>query len=148
VKAVAWDDALADLQRFVPTAVGFSSPDRLWAAADALAGPAVSRKLSQWEDLPDLEILDRVFAGQPALVGPVVVVTDHMFSSGGSPARLPAERLREFVAGYLVSAGQCFFNGDVVIVAADVSRLTVFHHEGVFAHWDLGQVIARTRGPT
>ena len=148
MQAITWDDALADLQLLVPTAVSFSSPDRLWAAADAIAGPAVARELRQWENLPDLEILDRVYAGQPPLAGPVVAVTDHMFASGGSPARLPAERLRDFVAGYLVSAGECFFNGDVVILATDAARLTVFHHEGVFAHWDLGYAIARTRGPT
>jgi hypothetical protein len=143
VEIVTWETALTDLRGFIPSAVDYSSPDRLSAAADAMVGPSAWQAIRGWEDLPDLDILDQVYAGQPPLAGPVIVVTDHVFSSRGSPARLPAERLREFVAGYVGSAGESFFNGDVVILATEVGRLTVFHHEGVFAHWDLGHLAIR-----
>jgi hypothetical protein len=136
---MSWDDALADLRRLIPGEVDYASPDRLWAAADALAGPAEVRELPGWEDLQDIEILDRIYAGLPPLIGPVIVVTDRAFSPGESPIRLEAERLREFVAGYFTAAGECFFDGgDVIILATDARRLTILHHEGVFVHWDLG----------
>ena len=136
-EAVSWEDAIADLRRFLPATVDFSSVDRLSAAADAVAGMAEWQMIPDWERIPDLKILDRVYGGQTPLAGPLVLVTDHMFASGGFPARVPADGLRDFVGGYAASNGECFFNGDVVILASEAGRLTMFHHEGAFAHWNL-----------
>jgi hypothetical protein len=136
--AVSWRDAVAELRRFLPAPTDFSTPDLLSAAADAVAGPASWQSLPGWEDLPDLEILDRLLDDLSPLTGTVLVVTDPMFSRGDTPVRIPAERLREFVSGYLASVGCCFFDGDVVILAPEVGRLGLFHHEGIFAHWQLG----------
>jgi hypothetical protein len=140
-EAVNWDDALAELQRLARGATAFLSADRVARAADAVAGPARWERFPDWEDVADLDILDRVFAGRPPLHGPLLLATAHM-GFRGSPVRLPAERLRQFVAEYRISAGECFFNGDVVILAPEARRLTVFHHEGAFAHWHFGAPVA------
>ena len=138
METISWNDALHDLRRFVPVELDYGSPDRLWVAANALAGPADIRALPKWEELEDLEILERLNDGYPPPLGLVIAVTDHMFSSGKTPTRLRADQLGEFVGGYLAETGVSFFDGDVILLATDAGRLTIFHHEGVFAHWKLG----------
>jgi hypothetical protein len=140
-QAVSWDDALAELRRLVPGAPAFFPPDGLAPAADAVAGPARRQAVPDWADLSDLAILDRIMADQPDLDGPLLVCTAHL-GFHGSPVRIAADRLRAYVAGHLDAAGECFFNGDVVVLAPAARRLLIFR-EGGHAHWDLSRAAPR-----
>lgn len=135
--AVSWDESLAELRRLAPGAPAFFPAERLIPAVTAAAGPAQWESFPEWADESDLAILDRVFAGRPEPEGTLLFCTAHL-AFHGSPVRLPADRLRGYVAGHLAASGECFFNGDVVLLAPAAGRLTIFH-EGEFAHWDLGR---------
>jgi hypothetical protein len=138
ITTISWEQALAELRRFVPTVSFFLSVDRVSAAAEVIAGPTDWHRFPGWENLPDTEILQTILANRPPPAGRLVVATMHM-GFRGSPIECLAEDLCELVTGHLKSAGVCFFDGDVVILEVDARALTIFHHEGYFAHWRFGE---------
>jgi hypothetical protein len=74
-------------------------------------------------------LFDLVFAGKRLPPGDVVVVTDESFISG-ELLRCPAAELRQRAT----LSSQFMFDGDVVLMWLEIAGLTVFHHEGDFAH--------------
>jgi hypothetical protein len=78
------------------------------------------------------ELCDRVFAGMPMLSGELILITDDCFPiTAHEPFFGQGETLREF----LVEA-PFVFDGDAVFIWPEARRISVFHHEGAFAHID------------
>jgi len=76
------------------------------------------------------ELYDRVFAGAPAFSGELILITDECFPiTAHEPFFGHGETLREF----LVEA-PFVFDGDAVFIWPEARRISVFHHEGTFAH--------------
>ena len=100
---------------------------------DAIAstiGDVAWSELPGWESMSDTEIAIRsgLHAG---LVGDVLVVEASISSRRGA-FRVDVSELGSLVAQHLERYGECFFNGDVVVVQLDGERLWLFHHEGHF----------------
>ena len=78
------------------------------------------------------ELFDRVFADVPTLGGEVMLITDECFPiTAREPFFGHGESLREFLA-----EGPFVFDGDAVFIWPEARRISVFHHEGTFAHID------------
>ncbi|GLS25726.1 hypothetical protein [Marinibactrum halimedae] len=88
--------------------------------------------LSDWENLEDLEIFEKL-KNLNEFNGEVYVVTEASYKDGLGPFKLNSINLELFVENHLNLIGECFFNGDVLIVDPENLCMWVFHHEGVFA---------------
>lgn len=101
---------------------------------------AQSGAIPRWEEHecgPDLyskmELFDRVFAGVPIPAGEMIFIVDDCFPiTAREPFFCRGESLREFVAEH----SRFVFDGDVVFIWPEARRISVFHHEGIFAHVD------------
>jgi len=77
-----------------------------------------------------MELLDRVFADAPAPGGELILVTDDCFPiTVREPFFGHGESLREFLA-----EAPFVFDGDAVFIWPTARRISLFHHEGTFAH--------------
>jgi len=80
-----------------------------------------------------MQLFDRIFGGMSIPAGEVILITDNCFPiTAREPFFCRGESLRQFVAE------QSFFvfDGDVVFIWPEARRISVFHHEGRFAHID------------
>jgi len=79
-----------------------------------------------------MELFDRVFADAPAVGGELILITDECFPvTAREPFFGHGESLREFLA-----EAPFVFDGDAVFIWPEARRISVFHHEGAFAHID------------
>ncbi|MBS78728.1 MAG: hypothetical protein CMO32_23830 [Variovorax sp.] len=108
-------------------------PDSILQAADRREIAYEFVLVTDWPDLdaPDakLQLFDLVFAGKSFPEGDVVVVTDESFRSG-QPIQCQGGELRRT----LDRSPQFVFDGDVIFLWREIAALSVFHHEGGFAH--------------
>lgn len=80
-----------------------------------------------------MELFDRVFSGATIPRGAVILITDDCFPIiAREPFLCRGESLREFVA----ACPHFVFDGDVVFIWPEARYISVFHHEGTFAHID------------
>lgn len=123
--------ALELLYRVVPGAAML--PDAILAAADRQGLACEFVAITDWPDLDaddaKLQLFDLVFAGKTLPPGDVIVVTDESFISGQS-LLCPVGALRQHVG----QSPQFMFDGDVIFLWRGIAALSVFHHEGGFAH--------------
>jgi len=105
-----------------------------------LSGVSLRRGvIPRWEEhgsgpglYTNIELFDRVFADEPVLGGQLILITDDCFPiTTREPFVGHGESMREF----LVEAS-FVFDGDAVFVWPEARRISVFHHEGIFAHID------------
>ena len=105
-----------------------------------LSGVAVqSGVVPRWEEHdfgPGLyskaELFDRVFADVPVFGGDLILITDECFPiTEHEPFFGHGESLCEFLA-----EAPFVFDGDAVFIWPEARRISVFHHEGTFAHID------------
>ncbi len=119
------------LERILPGAS--LQPDSIFEAAERQGLAYKFVAIADWTATEGLysktEIFDLVFAGKPLPPGDVVVVTDESFSAG-ELLYCPADELRQRVS----LSSRFMFDGDVVFMWPQIAGLTVFHHEGGFAH--------------
>jgi len=92
----------------------------------------VWHELYDWEDLEDIEILKKL-ADLNRFNGEIYVVTEASYRDGLAPFKLDGADLKRFVKAHLEFFKECFFNGDVLIIAPKSLSIWAFHHEGVFA---------------
>ena len=79
-----------------------------------------------------MDLFDRVFADVPLFGGDLILITDDCFPiTEREPFFGRGETLREFL-----SEAPFVFDGDAVFIWPDARRISVFHHEGTFAHID------------
>ena len=107
-----------------------------------LSGIAVgSGVIPRWEEhdwgrpriYSKMDLFDRVFANASIQAGEVILITDDCFPvTAREPFFCRGESLREFVA----ACPHFVFDGDVVFIWPVARRISVFHHEGTFAHID------------
>lgn len=108
-------------------------PDSILQAADRRG---IAYEFVMISDGPDLdapdakcELFDLVFAGKSFPEGQVVVVTDESFRSG-QLIRCMGSDLRRT----MIHSPHFVFDGDVIFLWREMAALSVFHHEGGFAH--------------
>lgn len=119
------------LDRVIPNAKLL--PDTILEAADRAGIPYSFVKITSWPDLnaPNgkSQLFDLIFTGKVLPTGQVVVVTDESFITGHS-LRCPVEELRLMMN----QSSQFMFDGDIIFLWREIAALSVFHHEGGFAH--------------
>lgn len=86
----------------------------------------------EWEDFDDKEIRERVIPREAFVNEDLYVVNEHTYSSNGQPQLVNSSHLAGFIDGYLDNHGECFFNGDVIIVSKDKGSVFIFSHEGAY----------------
>ena len=80
-----------------------------------------------------MELFDRVFADVSIPAGEVILITDACFPiTAREPFFCFGASLREFIAQQSLFV----FDGDVVFLWSQARRISVFHHEGMFAQID------------
>jgi hypothetical protein len=90
-------------------------------------------QVEDWEAFSDKELAVKTGLLRVPFSGSVLVVTESSFAPKQGAFLVPASQLSEFVAGHLESYGECFFNGDVIVLETSGQRVWVFHHEGLHA---------------
>jgi hypothetical protein len=107
----------------------FATPD----AVASVVGQLEWEKCTGWEQCRDAEIAKRSGLLQIGFDGPLLVVTEAALTQGtGAFVVSATEGLAKFVEQHLARFGECFFNGDVLIVDRAGTRVWLFHHEGLF----------------
>ena len=91
------------------------------------------KSLPEWESKSDADIAIGSGLHSVAFSGPLLVVTEASFGSGRGAFMVEARELGLLVEQHLVRHGECFFNGDVIIVECKGSQIWLFHHEGQYA---------------
>lgn len=113
------------------------TPDAILHYAE-LSRAAVHRgAIPRWEEhdcgpglYSKMELFDRVFADAPVPGGDLILITDDCFPmTAREPLFGHGESLREFLA-----EAPFVFDGDAVFIWAQARRISVFHHDGTFAH--------------
>ena len=88
--------------------------------------------IEDWESLDDLTILGYLEELKP-FRGELLVVTEaSYFNDKLGPFQVNAVDMKQFVNSHLESFGECFFNGDVIIVSINDKLVWIFHHEGMY----------------
>lgn len=103
------------------------------AVARAVTGVAW-RRYPDWERQDDAEIATNTGMLKIPFVGAEFVVTEASFVGGHGAVVVNPNRLAEYVSEHLRRFGECFFNGDVLLVDSTEPHVWVFHHEGVYAN--------------
>jgi hypothetical protein len=126
--------ALADATKRVSSVLGFElralTPDEITAKLPSFAWAS----LPDWETLDDIDIADQTGLLQEPMRGDVLIVTEASFGAGGGAFVVEGFNLGAFIDTHLRGYGECFFNGDVIIVALEARAVWLFHHEGVYMH--------------
>ena len=86
-----------------------------------------------WSSKDDNDIAIRANLYGLGLAGFLLVVTEASFAKRLGAFRVDAKGLGNLVQSHLQKYGECFFNGDVVIVELAGKRIWLFHHEGQVA---------------
>lgn len=86
-----------------------------------------------WEQCTDAEISKNSGLLQVSFGGHLLVVTEAALTQGNRAFVVEAADLAKFVEQHLTRFGECFFNGDVLVVDSAGTRLWMFHHEGLHA---------------
>ncbi len=76
-----------------------------------------------------LELHDLMFHGRNFPDGEVILIHDGCFA-GGEPIVCTGDSLRSFIA----ASPQFIFDGDVVFIWSAERVISIFHHEGQYAH--------------
>jgi len=122
-------DVLENCSRILGKRLLVPTPD----AVSSAAGPITWNHFQNWEQRSDVEIAASSGLLGISFDGPLFIVTEAALTQGQGAFVVPAaDDLERFVGGHLTRFGECFFNGDVLIVDAGI-HIWMFHHEGVYA---------------
>lgn len=83
-----------------------------------------------WESLEDIEIF-REFPNLEKISGDVYITTEASYKKELGPFKIHSNKLEKFIRGHLNAYGECFFNGDVIIVNPENECMWFFHHSGL-----------------
>ncbi|MDH5492000.1 MAG: hypothetical protein OEY14_08600 [Myxococcales bacterium] len=126
---VALSTLLAALARAVGQLPSAVTPD----AIAEVASHVHWRPISNWENSADIELATATGLLSACFGGDIMIATDHSIASSHSAMIIDSSTLPEFVENYLIRFGECFFNGDVVVVESEGQRVWMFHHEGAYS---------------
>jgi len=123
---------LAEATKRMSSVLGFAlgalTPDEITAGLPNFAWAS----LPNWETLSDLDIAKQTGLLRGPMTGELLIVTEASFGAGCGAFLLDGPNLGAFVVGHLSRYGECFFNGDVIILAPQGKEIWLFHHEGVY----------------
>lgn len=88
--------------------------------------------LDNWENLSDEEIFENIEKVCTSLAN-VYVINEVSYRDGMGAFSLTHNQIKSFVANHLSIFGECFFNGDILVVSMDEDSILAFHHEGIYA---------------
>ena len=140
-----WNRAYEAVWRLLPSAREHITPARSCITPDSVMHRAELAGLGfelavvpDWEShewgqdiYSKMDLFDMMFHGVAIPTGEVIFIPDDCFPmTEREPLFCNGEILREFVAHC------CFFvfDGDVVFIWPEAGRISVFHHEGRYAH--------------
>ncbi len=132
VTQATWGAATDELSKLVPGCNSFL-PESISAMANECGHAVDFVRLLDWESLDDISILRRVVLPPVHASESLLIVTEVSYRDGVGPFLLRGNDLEHFVATHLGVFGECFFNGDAVIVRMTTGQIVLFHHEGYFA---------------
>ncbi len=124
----------------ITPARGCITPSGILHYAELPAGSVQSGVVPQWEQhdsgapiYSKMDLFDRCFASVSVPAGEVILITDDCFPlTGREPFLCRGESLREFI----IACPHFVFDGDVICLWPGARRISVFDHEGSFAHLD------------
>jgi hypothetical protein len=82
-------------------------------------------------NMSDTEILDQLRIGEAGHKGILLICTEACSRYDLDFFKCVATEIEEFVDSYNL---EMFFDGDVIMVANESRTLSIFHHEGAYAH--------------
>lgn len=95
--------------------------------------------INEWEGMSDCEIFERIDHVK-CQTGHVLVISDASYVKRRGAFSVNPGKLCEFVDAHLNLFGECLFNGDVLFICADQGVIFAFHHEGVWARFDVPEL--------
>jgi hypothetical protein len=111
-------------------------PDAILEACNRLGKPSKLVRIPHWSEhdagadlYTESELFDLVFERRSLPTGNALVVTDESFISG-LVLNVGSEELRQMVGRH----HQLVFDADIVFLWPESECLSVFHHEGAYAH--------------
>ena len=126
IAAIDWKSFNTLLERIFQTKfVSIENLCKLVAKENWLSVP-------NWENLDDIQLynlLEKIERPQ----GDLYVVTEAAYRKSKGPFCVSSDEIRGFVEEHLNTFGECFFNGDVLILSVDQNTIWIFHHEGVYS---------------
>lgn len=105
------------------------------ASSPPLLGPFA---IKDWEALSDDSLFDNIAAkGSQCLdmTGRIFAVTDVSYLSADGVFVFEYEHRNLFFQEYFYRFGECFFNGDVLLIFPVCHHLAFFHHDGFFSFY-------------
>lgn len=88
-------------------------------------------RIDDWEDIPD-QILYQKLEDVKIPKGLLIIVTEFSYRSNLGAFKLSSNHIDKFVSEHHSRFGECFFNGDVLILSKSQNAIWLFQHEGVF----------------
>ncbi len=87
--------------------------------------------IADWEEIPDQDLYQQLEnAKTPS--GMLLIVTEVSYRTDLGAFKVAGSDVKQFVAKHRSRFGECFFNGDVLIVSKEQNTVWLFQHEGVF----------------
>jgi hypothetical protein len=102
-------------------------------AVEAVSQAVDWKEVPGWESMSDAEIAMRSGLSGVAFSGQLLVVTEASFAPARGAFEVDAGDLVVLIDEHLLRFGECFFNGDVIVVDRHAGQIWLFHHEGVYA---------------
>lgn len=87
--------------------------------------------IANWEEIPDQELYQHLENAKTP-TGMLLIVTEVSYQTNLGAFKVAGSDVRQFVAEHRSRFGECFFNGDVLIVSKEQNTVWLFQHEGVF----------------
>ena len=87
--------------------------------------------INDWEDILD-QILYQKLEDVKIPKGSLIIVTEVSYRSNLGAFKMTSSHANKFISGHHSRFGECFFNGDVLIISKTQNTIWLFLHEGVF----------------
>ncbi len=115
-----------ELSRILGVRPASLSPDAIASTRENVAWKAIV----DWESKSDVELAVQagLYAVEPS--GSLLVATEASIAQRHGAFLVNGPALGALVAQHREKQGECFFNGDVVVVQCGTNHIWLFHHEG------------------
>lgn len=130
---ISWDESLSALDSMLPDANSFAL-NKICDVAEGQGFKIEWLSLSDWEKLDDATILDSML-GEDVIRGSSqgILLPSMCFFDRQLPFSVCHDGIKDFVSRFVGRYGECFFNGDSIILLPSLSTIYLLHHEGLYA---------------
>ena len=122
-------EVLQTLSRILGAPVRVATPDAIAAVRELIQWV----QFEDWESRSDMEIARLTGLLKVPFEDPLLVITEAAWRAHQGGLLIRASQLAGFIDQHLRRHGECFFNGDVIVVETQGRRIWIFHHEGCYA---------------